>query len=74
MPNEMLAGVILARHLTGDPADMAGRATSYLRSEPQLFLTDLAVAETVHVLGSFYRRRVSRWPKQPGRPWRCASW
>jgi predicted nucleic-acid-binding protein len=42
------------RHLTGDPAEMAARATAYLRSEPQLFLTDLVVAETVYVLESFY--------------------
>ena len=45
---------VLVRHLTGDPADMAARATSYLRSATQLFLTDLVVAETVYVLESFY--------------------
>ncbi|MGP8207491.1 MAG: PIN domain-containing protein [Acidimicrobiales bacterium] len=45
---------VLVRHLTGDPADLAGRATSYLKSEPQLLLTDLVVAETVYVLESFY--------------------
>lgn len=42
------------RHLTGDPADMAVRATAYLQEESHLLLTDLVVAETVYVLESFY--------------------
>ena len=45
---------ILVRHLTGDPADLAARATSFLGSERELLLTDLVVAETVYVLESFY--------------------
>ena len=45
---------VLVRHLTGDPADMAARATAYLSNERELFLTDLVVAETVYVLESFY--------------------
>lgn len=45
---------ILVRHLTGDPPEMAARATAYLRSESGLLLTDLVVAETVYVLESFY--------------------
>lgn len=45
---------ILVRHLTGDPPAMAARATAYLAAEPELFLTDLIVAETVYVLESFY--------------------
>jgi predicted nucleic acid-binding protein len=45
---------ILVRHLTGDPADMAQRATRYLASERDLLLVDLIVAETVYVLESFY--------------------
>lgn len=45
---------ILVRHLTGDPAGMAARATRYLEVESALLLTDLVVAETVHVLESFY--------------------
>jgi predicted nucleic acid-binding protein len=45
---------ILVRHLTGDPADMASRATAYLRTEAELLLTDLVAAETVYVLESFY--------------------
>ena len=45
---------ILVRHLTGDPPEMAVRATAYLRSESELLLIDLVVAETVYVLESFY--------------------
>lgn len=45
---------ILVRHLTGDPADMAARASDYLARESELLLTDLIVAETVYVLESFY--------------------
>jgi predicted nucleic-acid-binding protein len=44
---------VLVRHLTGDPAVMAARATAYLEVESELLLTDL-VAETVYVLESFY--------------------
>ena len=45
---------VLVRHLTGDPADLAARATNYLGSESHLLLTDLIAAETVYVLESFY--------------------
>ena len=45
---------VLIRHLTGDPVEMATRATSYLRTETELLVTDLVVAETVYVLESFY--------------------
>jgi len=45
---------ILVRHLTGDPPDMAARATAYLSTATELYLTDLVVAETVYVLESFY--------------------
>lgn len=45
---------VLVRHLTGDPADLAARATAYLGSEGELLLTDLVAAETVYVLESFY--------------------
>jgi predicted nucleic-acid-binding protein len=45
---------VLIRHLTGDPVEMATRATSYLRTESELLVTDLVVAETVYVLESFY--------------------
>ncbi len=45
---------VLVRHLTGDPADLAARATAYLGSAQELLLTDLVAAETVYVLESFY--------------------
>jgi predicted nucleic-acid-binding protein len=34
---------------------MAKRATAFLASQPELYLADLIVAETVHVLESFYK-------------------
>lgn len=46
---------ILVRHLTGDPPAMAARATAFLASEPELYLADLVVAETIYVLESFYK-------------------
>jgi predicted nucleic acid-binding protein len=45
---------VLIRHLTGDPPEMASRATLFLATETELFLADLVVAETVYVLESFY--------------------
>ncbi len=45
---------ILVRHLTGDPPEMAARATAFLTVGQELLLTDLVVAETVYVLESFY--------------------
>jgi predicted nucleic-acid-binding protein len=45
---------VLVRHLTGDPEDMAQRATSYLRESDVLMLCDLVVAEVVYVLESYY--------------------
>jgi predicted nucleic-acid-binding protein len=45
---------VLVRHLTGDPPDMARRATAFLGVTSDLFLSDLIVAETVYVLESFY--------------------
>jgi predicted nucleic acid-binding protein len=47
---------ILVRHLTGDPPAVARRAIAFLASQPELYLADLIVAETVYVLGSFYDR------------------
>jgi predicted nucleic acid-binding protein len=45
---------VVVRHLTGDPPEMATRATSYLGTERELLLADLVVAETVYALESFY--------------------
>jgi predicted nucleic acid-binding protein len=52
--NAFLDTNVLVRHLTGDPADLAARATAYLGTERELLLTDLVAAETVYVLESFY--------------------
>lgn len=46
---------VLVRHLTGDPPEMAARATAYLGTARDLLLTDLVAAETVYVLESFYQ-------------------
>lgn len=46
---------VFVRHLTGDPPAMAERATAFLTAEPELYLADLVVAETVYVLESFYK-------------------
>jgi len=46
---------IIVRHLTGEPPSTAIRATAYLATEPELFLADLIVAETIYVLKSFYK-------------------
>ena len=45
---------IIIRHLTGDPPDLAARATAFLSASSELLLADLIVAETVYVLESFY--------------------
>jgi predicted nucleic acid-binding protein len=53
---------VLIRHLTGDPPEMARRATAALAAGEPLLLTDLVVAECVYVLESFYeveRHRVA---------------
>jgi predicted nucleic-acid-binding protein len=46
---------VIVRHLTGDPPELAKRATAYLAGEPELFLADLIIAETVYVLESVYK-------------------
>ncbi len=53
---------MLIRHLTGDPPQMAARATWALASSDELLLADVIVAECVYVLESFYevpRERVA---------------
>lgn len=51
---------VLIRHLTGDPPDMAERATAALASAEQLLLADLVLAECVYVLESFYEVQRAR--------------
>lgn len=46
---------IIVRHLTGQPPEIATRATAFLAAEAELFLADLIVAETIYVLESFYK-------------------
>jgi predicted nucleic-acid-binding protein len=53
---------ILIRHLTGDPPDLAARATRFLQDADELLLPDLILAEVVYVLESYYevpRERVA---------------
>ena len=53
---------MLIRHLTGDPPEMAARATKALAGSVDLLLADLIVAECVYVLESYYevpRERVA---------------
>ncbi len=45
---------VLVRHLTGDPPDLAARATAYLSTAEALILPDLILAEVVYVLESVY--------------------
>ena len=45
---------MIIRHLTGDPPEMARRATAVLASGDRLLLADLVMAECVYVLESFY--------------------
>jgi predicted nucleic-acid-binding protein len=45
---------VLIGHLTGDPPEMAARASAALRAADELLLADLVVAECVYVLESFY--------------------
>lgn len=45
---------VLVRHLTGDPPEMATRATKALVGGELLLLVDLVLAECVYVLESFY--------------------
>jgi predicted nucleic-acid-binding protein len=45
---------VLLRHLTGDPPELAQRATQFLTDADELLVPDLIVAEVVYVLESFY--------------------
>ena len=44
---------VLVRHLTGDPPELADRATRYLAAAEELLLPDLILAEVAYVLESF---------------------
>lgn len=45
---------VLIRHLTGDPPEMASRATALLAGPGPLLVADLVFAECIYVLESFY--------------------
>lgn len=45
---------VVIRHLTGDPPEMARRATRFLATEAELVLVDVVLAECVYVLQSVY--------------------
>ena len=51
---------VLIRHLTGDPPDLAQRATEFLSNAEELLVPDLIVAEVVYVLESFYEQERPR--------------
>lgn len=46
---------VLVRHLTGDPPELAARATRFLELSDDLLLPDLILAEVAYVLESFYK-------------------
>jgi predicted nucleic acid-binding protein len=46
---------VVIRHLTGDPPEMAKRATRFLATQTELVLADVILAECVYVLESVYR-------------------
>jgi predicted nucleic acid-binding protein len=45
---------VLVRHVTGDPPELAERATRFLAAAEELLLPDLILAEVTYVLESFY--------------------
>jgi len=49
-----LSPTVLVRHLTGDPPEMARRATAILASADELLVPDPVIAEVVRILESFY--------------------
>jgi len=51
---------VLIRHLTGDPPDLAVRATHALAGTDPLLLADLVLAECVYLLESYYEVRRER--------------
>jgi predicted nucleic acid-binding protein len=51
---------VLIRHLTGEPAAQARRATAFLERADELLLADLFAAEVIYVLESFYELERAR--------------
>jgi predicted nucleic acid-binding protein len=46
---------VVVRYLVGTPADQADRAVALIDGEAQIGISVVALAETAHVLRSFYR-------------------
>lgn len=46
---------VIVRYLVGTPKDQADRAAQLIEGEPEIGVSLLALAETAHVLRSFYR-------------------
>jgi predicted nucleic acid-binding protein len=55
--NAFIDTKVIVRHLTGDPPDLAERATEFLAAARpgELRLADVVLAEVVYVLESFYQ-------------------
>jgi predicted nucleic acid-binding protein len=45
---------VLVRHFSGDPPELAARASRYLSETAELLLSDLILAEVAYVLEGFY--------------------
>lgn len=54
MPAAFVDTNVLVRHLVGEPAEQAARATRFLAAAEVLLLTDLILAEVGYVLESVY--------------------
>jgi predicted nucleic acid-binding protein len=46
---------VVVRYLRGEPPEMADRAAEIIEGSPELYITDVVLAETAHVLTSVYR-------------------
>jgi predicted nucleic acid-binding protein len=46
---------VLVRYLRGEPPDMAEQAAEIVERSSELYVTDVALTETAHVLASVYR-------------------
>jgi predicted nucleic acid-binding protein len=55
MPPPLLDTSVLLRYLTRQPPELALRARELVEGEPELLLSEIALAEAGYVLTSFYR-------------------
>ncbi|HZD56365.1 MAG TPA: PIN domain-containing protein [Anaerolineales bacterium] len=51
----LLATSMVVRYLTGDPSDLAERASQVIDQEEDLQISDVVIVETAYVLTSFYK-------------------